>query len=105
MPLKTSPPHPSAARQRLAAEQLIRPAARPSHRMNVGKKIIDRLVIRQNFGHQHHLCAGKVLWMDTANTLLEIMQLSRQIPVTHVRQPGGLRRPDTLAGSTVTGRA
>jgi len=42
--------------------------------------------------------------MDTANTLLEIMQLSRQIPVTHVRSRG----PSStryLAGSTVTGRA
>src|SRR5437763_6307643 len=43
--------------------------------------------------------------MGAANTLLEVMQLSRQIPVTHVGQPRGLRRPDTLAGSAVTGRA
>ena len=57
--------------------------------MNVGKKIIDRPLIWQNFGHQHHLCTGEVLWMGAANTLLEVMQLSRQIPVTHVGQPRG----------------
>src|SRR5438067_7901480 len=73
--------------------------------MNVGKQIIDCPLIRQNFSHQHQLCTGEVLWMGAANTLLEVMQLSRQMPVSHVGQPRGLRRPDTLAGSAVTGRA
>src|SRR5207244_5879872 len=50
------------------------PAVQPSQRMNVGKQIIDRSVIRQNFGHQRHLCAVEVLWMGAANTLLEVMQ-------------------------------
>src|SRR5437588_12893140 len=43
--------------------------------------------------------------MGAANALLEVMRLSRQIPVPHVGESRGIRRPDTLAGSAVTGRA
>src|SRR5205807_8246137 len=80
-------------------------AGRSAQGIDIGNEVIGCLVIGQNCGHRRHLRTVHVFWMRAANALSEIFQLSDQIPVTHPRQPGGIRRLHAPPISTVTGPA
>ena len=60
---------------------------RSFERIDVGNEIVDFLLVRQDRRQEGHLRTVYVLGMGPARTLLEILQLGGEIPITHTLEP------------------
>jgi len=63
---------------------------------DVSHHVFDSLIIRHGIGDQSHLKPVEVVSVAAANTVAEILDLGREIPILEPRQRGRVDSPDTL---------